>query len=152
MKNNYFINSVLVPLFAFSMVMFGAFAPSPAMAAGDYPDYTYSYDKPLLREDGSALALEEISGYKIYIYKDNEPEPYQILGVEGGDTLTHTFEFTEAGNYLSSISTVTTDGQEGDKSQPIITLVELPFIQFPKPPAFGGQNWTCSANCKLEIK
>jgi len=151
MKSKYFMNSVLIPLFAFSMVMFGAFTPVTAQAAGDYPDYTYSYDKPLLREDGSALASEDIQGYKIYIYKDNAVEPYQILEVEGGDTLTQTFEFTEAGKYLSIISTVTTDGQEGDKSQPIITLVELPSIQLPKPPAFGGQDWTCSATCKFEI-
>jgi len=152
MMKNKFMTGILIPLLAFSLLMFGASISGQVMAAGDNPDFTYSYDKPVLREDGSALAPEDISGYRIYIYKDNSLEPYKIIEVEGGDTLTQTFEFTEAGKYLSSISTVTTDGQEGDKSQPIITLVELPFIQFPKPPAFGGQNWTCSANCKLEIK
>ena len=151
MKNN-LITGLLLSLVAFSLLMFGAFMPGQAIAAGNYPDYTYSYDKPLLREDGSALAPEDISGYRIYIYKDNALEPYQILEVEGGDTLTQTFELTEAGKYLSIISTVTTDGQEGGKSQPIITLVELPSIQLPKPPAFGGQDWSCSATCKFEVR
>ena len=150
MKNN-LITGLLIPLLAFGLLMFGAFIPAQAMAAGDYPDYIYNYDKPLFREDGSALAPEDIQGYKIYIYKDSALEPYQILEVEGGDTLTHTFEFTEAGKYLSSISTVTIDGIEGEQSLPIIQLVQVPMIQVAKPPSFGGQDWTCSASCKFEI-
>mgnify|MGYP000671531669 CR=1 FL=1 len=152
MKNNYLISGIIAPLLTLSMVMFGAFAPSSAMAAGDNPDYTYSYEKPVLREDGSALASEDISGYRIYIYKDNSADPYQVLDVEGADTLTKIYEFTEAGKYLSTISTVTTDDQEGAKSQAIITLVELPSIGLPKPPSFGGQDWSCSATCNFEIK
>jgi len=150
MKSNYLISGLIAPLVAFTLVMLGSM-PQPALAAGDYPDFTFSYTAPELKEDGSDLQIDDIQGYKIYIYKDNNLEPYQVLDIEGANTLSKTFEFTEAGKYLSAVSTVTTDGHEGKQSAPIIILVEIPSISLAKPPSFGGQDWTCSATCKFEI-
>lgn len=74
-----------------------------------------SWDYPTLREDGSALALNEIKEYRIY-------EGLRLIARASGEVKTINVD-THIGTHYYSISTVTIDDVEGNKSSLIQVIV-----------------------------
>lgn len=85
----------------------------------------YSWDAPTQREDGSALPLNEISGYTIE-YGFSAGALTNTVNVSGGSTLTHTITDISGQSVIyARIATVDSDGQQGNFSSTINTSLEL---------------------------
>lgn len=108
------------------------------------PKYTtpvaieFTWDIPTKREDDSALALNEINGYRFYFgFKEDEWEP--AIEISGGPSTLYNFLIDADDNYYFAISTVDSDNVEGKKSAALkascidkkCTIVSLPV----KPPS-----------------
>ncbi len=77
---------------------------------------------PTARTDNSALLLEEIDMYRIYA--GNTPSSLELLTeVIQNDQTSYTLDMV-AGDYYFAISTVTTDGVEGPRSDEILVKVQ----------------------------
>lgn len=84
---------------------------------------TLSWDIPTKREDGTALALAEIQGYKIAYWTDPNSKTYYT--VPDASTVGHVFADLPAGVYYFTILTVDSDGLEGSSSSPISLTIDV---------------------------
>lgn len=115
------------------LALFALVAVAPAIAAGD-PEQSYialQWDHANLREDGAALTLDEIAGYRIYSTYENEPT--QVTNLT--PVTSHTFVEVAPGTYAFTISTVDTDGREGAQSPAINVTVADNATPAPPAPA-----------------
>lgn len=101
----------------FAIDTFAATA-SEVVAAYERPAIILTWEHANQREDGSALALEEIAGYKLY-YSVNAGEE-QSVSLPA--TTSHTITDSQAGRYAFQISTVAE--VEGKRSD--VVYVDIP--------------------------
>ncbi len=77
-----------------------------------------SWDIPSQREDGQALELYEIDGYKI-VYGTDELNLSSVLSVSGASETSVTVDELLSGTYYFAIATVDSDGVQGAYSETI---------------------------------
>lgn len=132
-------------LFGISSLSFGA-EIIPGDVEQDYVEY--SFEEPTAREDGTALPVNEIQGYKIYQYHQGQLD--QVFEITGPPFLA---EINKKGQYTAMISTVDSDGFEGAKSDPVPFLVTDELISLPLPPSNSALNINqkCSIDCNYQI-
>jgi len=124
----------------FSIVFFVAMSAKAA-------NIVLTYDTPTEREDGSALPIEQIDGYKLY--RSHNGAAPEITNIPA-DQNSYIFSDVETGVYTFEISTVDSDLIEGAKSESIT----VPVLAGPSAPAFTRIiKETCDAmgNCEQEI-
>ncbi|WP_041441511.1 fibronectin type III domain-containing protein [Thioalkalivibrio sulfidiphilus] len=76
---------------------------------------TLTWVAPTHRADGSAVALSDITGYRLYYGSTADHLPH-VVEIEGQETTTHELELP-TGSYYFRISAMETDGTEGMKTQ-----------------------------------
>jgi len=86
------------------------------------PDVTITWDVPTARSDGSKLAISDIKGYNIYYGASPEDLGTTVNVADSGQT-SYIFNTLSAGTYYFAISTLTNDGLEGSKSDPVSTTL-----------------------------
>lgn len=84
-------------------------------------EVSLSWEIPTQREDGSALTLSEISGYKIYS-GISESNLTTVIVLDDPMQVNYS-DILPEGTYYYAISTVTTDGVEGPRSDPVALTV-----------------------------
>lgn len=85
-----------------------------AVSVNNLPTLNLSWDLPAERTDGTALTVDEISGFSLYMQEEGAVE--QKLSVVGVDT-TYAVGELPRGRYLFSIATVDASGMEGPRSE-----------------------------------
>ena len=101
----------LVQLFCALLLI--SFASISDAEAGDI---TVSWVAPAEREDGSALSMAEIAGYRVY-YGDSQGNYTHEVAIDNGNTMSVTLHNLAAGTYYIVVTTVDTDGRESAFSQ-----------------------------------
>jgi len=103
-------------------------ADSSANNAADFPAgppvrlVTLSWELPEEREDGSALSVAEIDGYKIY--SGTMPNDLRLMAYVGGAQSLSYAQSLQTGMHYFTISTVGTDGTEGAQSDVLSIMVD----------------------------
>lgn len=96
--------------------------PSPGTGsdavAGAPERPTLHWNAPLTRENGSALYLSEIGGYKVY-YRLRHEEAFNSMRLDGADSTQLPLDDFDSGAYEFSISVLDSDGLESRKSDPL---------------------------------
>lgn len=139
----FFLCSLVFLAYGFACQAFAA--PNPE----DLPRVLFSWDLPTEREDGSALTPQEIQGFKLYLSLAGDL--VETANIEGPAT-SYEREIVSPGAYTAQISTVDSDGVEGNKSAPIAFYVSEKPKAPVTPPAIPGIEWSCSVNCAYELK
>jgi len=110
-------------------------------------DVLLTYDTPTQREDGTALPFEEISGYKLY--SSHNGVDSSIVNIPPGQ---NSYQFLDqpTGDYVYQISTVDSDGLEGNKSPTVLVEINAG----PSAPAFTRiikETCDIDGNCEQEV-
>jgi len=93
-----------------------AIMPALTMAA----DIQLTWEAPTAREDGTALATDQIQNYRVYYTLDNiDQTPIEIDGA----ATSHLIGDVANGNYVFQITTLS-DGLESVRSEPVSVSVE----------------------------
>jgi hypothetical protein len=77
-----------------------------------------TWNAPLTREDGSALALGQIAGFRIY-YRLRYQEDYEVISIEDPTASHYSLENLPPGAYEFSITTIDESGLESRRSEPV---------------------------------
>jgi hypothetical protein len=83
---------------------------------------TLSWVAPAEREDGSPLALSEISGYRIYYGTESGVYLGQIY-INDGSALQAQLSGIPSGTYFAVVTTVDTDGRESGYSSEVMVVL-----------------------------
>lgn len=100
-----------------------AAASVSVIAATQYADAEISWARPDTRSDGSDLAENEIGAYKVY-YGPADEDGFADNVQVSSDSLSVVLEDLEFGQYKFAVSTVDTDGAEGDLSDEFLLAVQ----------------------------
>lgn len=143
---NTLLSALSLALILFCVAVNHAFAAQEDInLEDDTPEIEFTFDAPTEREDGSELRPEEIAGYRLYLTHGNETVVHEV------DSSPWYVTVNEPGIYTAQISTVDSDGIEGQKSPPISTAVTLKRSEPAAPSLPAGPGWHCSINCKFEL-
>jgi hypothetical protein len=82
------------------------------------PPRELTWNAPLTREDGSALALGQIAGFRIY-YRLRFEEDYDVISIEDPTANHYSLENLPPGAYEFSITTIDDSGLESRRSEPV---------------------------------
>jgi VCBS repeat-containing protein len=74
-------------------------------------DITLSWVAPVEREDGSAISMAEIAGYRVYYGVSSGAYTNEVM-VNGGSTMSVTLRNLSSGRYFLVVTTIDTDGRE----------------------------------------
>lgn len=86
-------------------------APStPATPTPTAQTITLSWTSPSTREDGSALPMSELSGYRIFYYLEESPDNDTVVPVSGGSTRSAQVTLSTSGTYYFAIAAVDNNG------------------------------------------
>ena len=91
-----------------------------------------NWDIPTLRDDGSPLLFSDIQMYNIY-YGTSLASLSSTVNTEDASQISYTFTGLEPNTYYFAISTVTTDGKEGEKSTILSIGEDGVVITYPAP-------------------
>ncbi|MDC0663974.1 fibronectin type III domain-containing protein [Marinobacter sp. SS21] len=95
--------------------------PTPAPGSrevAEAPRPTLEWTAPLTRENGSALYLSEIQGYRLY-YRFRHTQAFQWIDVDGADNTRYPLADFESGAYDFAITARDNSGLESRKSEVI---------------------------------
>ena len=96
------------------------------VGAEEVGDITVSWIAPAEREDGSAISMTEIAGYRVY-YGDSQGSYTHEVAIDSGSTMSVTLNNLAAGTYYIAVTTVDTGELESAFSQEaVITIVDNP--------------------------
>jgi len=94
---------------------------SATLTVNPFASIALSWDTPTAREDGSALPLNEIDSYKVYIsyegdsFEDTLSVPASLNNIELADM--------PPGNYQLAIATTDSTGITGNKSETVTVII-----------------------------
>ena len=83
---------------------------------------TVSWTAPTTREDGSAMAITELAGYRIY-YGISPTNTNIVVEINAGSTTERTITGLTPGTYYFKVSAYDTAGVEGPKSSVVSKII-----------------------------
>ncbi|MDX1755126.1 MAG: fibronectin type III domain-containing protein [Marinobacter sp.] len=90
---------------------------------GDTKRPLLEWHAPLTRENGTALYISDIQGYRLY-YRLRHEQTFQWVEVEGAENTRYPLEEFEAGAYEFAITALDSTGLESQKS----AIIEVDLI------------------------
>lgn len=136
-RQNKMLNKII---YAYIFLTFAAFFVANAHGQ----EILLTWEHPTEREDGTALGLGEIDGYRLY---------HDLSGVKNGvieisPGTSFTFPVEGVGVYTFQISTVSFE-QEGRKSDPVSVQVNEHYSE-PVAPVINSATFSCDG-CGLQV-